>query len=254
MRSTDPAIRAVVVNHSTSAWTELAARSLYAQHPDLDVALTIFDNASTDDADLQSLRAAAAELGVPVVESGFTTDLPGNSHGEVLSRFVLDPVNAGCEYFLFLDADMCFTQPHTVERLAAALAADPAAFGAGPRMSWDGEPLTPELLDQQLANPALYEARLHPCCALVRNTPLLRTAVAELGLSCAELLWGSGKRDYLDTFELMTRVLRTHGQHHLVVDDVVVLHAFGVSYPNEWENLLPAKQARRDEWLRRFRR
>jgi hypothetical protein len=72
VRSADAPIRAVVVNHSTSAWAELAARSLYAQHPDLDVALTIFDSSSTDDADLRALRSAAAELGVPIVDSGFT--------------------------------------------------------------------------------------------------------------------------------------------------------------------------------------
>lgn len=227
-------------------------RSLYAQHSGLDVALTIYDNSSTDDQ--RTLRRAAASLGVPIVQSGFTTDLPGNSHGEVLSRFVLDPANADCEHFLFLDADICFTQPATIERLANALAADPAAFGAGPRMSWDGEPLPPEQLAQQVQNPAIYETRLHPCCALVRNTPLFRGMVREIGLSCAELLWAGEKREYLDTFELMTRVMRTHGRRHLVVDDALIMHAFGVSYPNDWESTLPAKQARRDAWLAAFRR
>lgn len=50
----------------------------------------------------------------------------------------------------------------------------------------------------------------------------------------------------------MTRVMRTHGLHHAVVD-VLVLHAFGVSYPNDWQDTLPAKIARRDRWLEHFR-
>lgn len=54
---------------------------------------------------------------------------------------------------------------------------------------------------------------------------------------------------YLDTFELMTRVMRTHGQHHLVVEEAMILHAFAVSYPHESSALLPEKSARRDRWL-----
>ncbi|MBE1609884.1 hypothetical protein [Actinopolymorpha pittospori] len=49
----------------------------------------------------------------------------------------------------------------------------------------------------------------------------------------------------------MTRVMRTHGLHN-VITGTLVMHAFGVSYPNDWESTLPAKVARRDQWLARF--
>ena len=89
-----PQIRAVMVNHNTSPWTELAVRSLYAQEPDLNIALTIYDNASTDDQ--TGLRRAADKFGAPIVASGFTTKTLNSSHGEILRRFVLDPANADC--------------------------------------------------------------------------------------------------------------------------------------------------------------
>ncbi|MGW5365807.1 glycosyltransferase family 2 protein [Actinopolymorpha pittospori] len=247
--SKGPTIQAVVVNHNTSPWTELAMRSLFAQHPNLDITLTIYDNASTDDQ--VHLRAAAAELGVPIIQSGFTTETANNSHGDVLQQFVMTPSHDHCDYYLFLDADVCFTQARTVDRLHEALQDAEKAFGAGPLMSWDGETLTPVERRQMTENPGLYEARLHPCCALVRNTATFRSVVEEVGLSCAIYLWADD-RQYLDTFELMTRVMRTHGLHHVVVD-VLVLHAFGVSYPNAWQDTLPPKIARRDRWLEHFR-
>ncbi|WP_020576091.1 hypothetical protein [Actinopolymorpha alba] len=242
-------IRAAVVNHNTSTWTELAVRSLFAQHPGLDITLTIYDNASGDD--MTGLRQAADQLDVPIVQSGFSTDSTHNSHGEVLRQFVLDPANADCSYFLFLDTDVCFTRQDTVNQLIDALNADERAFGAGPRMSWDGETVTPAEREQWVKNRCLYEARLHPCCALIRNTPAFRRVVEEVGLSCATLMEGD-ESQYLDTCELMTRIMRTHGLHHVIVE-TLVLHAFGVSYPNAWQNLLAAKQERRDAWLNRFR-
>ena len=242
-----PQVRAVVVNHNTSPWTELVVRSLYAQHSNLDIALTIYDNASTDDQ--SGLRGAADKFGVPIVASGFTTETLNNSHGEVLRRFVLDPANVDSSYYLFLDTDVCLTQPGTIQGLVDALIADEDAFGAGPRMSWDGEAETAEELERAERS-GLYETRLHPCCALVRNTPLFRHVVEEVGLSCVSYLWAESNQ-YLDTFELMTRVMRTHGLHH-VIAGTLVMHAFGVSYPNAWEGTLPAKVARRDQWLARF--
>lgn len=244
-----PRIRAVVVNHNTSAWTELAVRSLFVQNDGLDLVLSIYDNSSSDD--MAGLRDAAEQFNMPIVQSGFTTQTTHNSHGEVLRNFVLDPAHEDCSYFLFLDADVCFTQQGTVARLVEALGEDERAFGAGPRMSWDGETVTPAERKLAERNPALYESRLHPCCALIRNTPVFRWIVEEIGLSCASILWAENDA-YLDTCELMTRVMRTHGFHHLIVD-TLVMHAFGVSYPNEWEGSLPEKHARRDAWLARMR-
>lgn len=239
-------IHAVAVNHNTSTYMELMLRSLFAQKTVAAPALTVFDNDSEDDT--EPLRRYAARMRVPIVPSGFTTHTPNNSHGEILRRFVLDPARTGCDYLLFLDADVCFTQPDTLRRLLDAVGADAAAFGAGPRMSWDGET---ELPDEVARNPALYERRLHPCCALVRNMPLFRRIVAEVGLSAISYHWGE-RSEYFDTFELMTRVMRTHGSHHIIAD-VLVMHAFAVSYPDESSPLLPEKHQRRDEWLDRFR-
>lgn len=236
-----------MVNHNTSAYAELALRSLFVQNPGVDLALTVYDNDSTDDQ--SGLLAAAAQHRVSVVRSGFPTDTPGNSHGEVLRRFVLEPAERDAELLLFLDTDVCFTRPGTLATLAASLAADPRLFGVGPRMSWDGQTRLPADVE---ANPGLYRNRLHPCCALVANTTVFRSVADHLGLSGAKLLHADHAEE-LDTFELMTRAMRTHGLRHLVVDDALVMHAFAVSYPDESSALLPEKHARRDYWLNLMR-
>jgi GT2 family glycosyltransferase len=63
-------IEAVSVNHNTSPYTELMLRSLFAQHKaDLSLAVTIFDNGSTDGT-IELVRYAAS-VGVPVLPSGW---------------------------------------------------------------------------------------------------------------------------------------------------------------------------------------
>lgn len=255
--TTQVSIHAVSVNHNSTVYMELMLRSLYAQNPDVPLTATIFDNDSDDGvAAMHGLREFAARRDVPILRSGFSLRTANNSHGEILRRFALDPARATADFLLFLDADVCFTQAGTLRHLLDALAADRSAFGAGPWMSWDG--VTHSLCSGQaplpaavVANPALYVNRLHPCCALVRNTPLFRRVVEAVGLSAVSYHWAE-RSEYLDTVELMTRVMGTHGQHH-VIADALVMHAFAVSYPNDWESLLPEKHRRRDEWLARFR-
>jgi len=243
VKMTQMSIAAVLVNHNTSAFAELAVRSLFVQNPGLDLQLTVYDNGSTDDR--AGLLAAADDHGVRVVPSGFSTSTPGNSHGEVLRSFVLDPGNEEADQFLFLDADICFTRPGTIARLLALLSEHSEVFGAGPRMSWDGEtPLPAEVTN----NPALYLNRLHPCCALISNTPVFRSVVEHVGLSCARMLYATHD-DFLDTFELMTRVMRTHALRHVIADDTMIMHAFAVSYPDESSAMLAEKEKRRDHWL-----
>ncbi len=237
-------ILAAVVNHNTSAYTELMVRSLFARHSGREgFSLTIFDNASTDDT--SALRAYAAQMGVPIKPSGYQLETQFNSHGDVLGEFVL--ANPDCDYYLFLDADVVFLQADTIPNLLAELAGDEYAFGIGPTMSWDGLQPMPEPLD----NPDIYAARLHPCCALVKNTPLFRRVVAEVGLRCAKLLWAE-REEYLDTFKLMTRVMKTHGMRH-IISNQMVLHFFCTSY--EWDSaeLKQSKIARRDALLAKFR-
>jgi len=241
-------IHAVAVNHNTTAYTELLLRSLFAQNPDVPLSVTVFDNDSNDGAEaMRALRTFARRMDMPVLPSGFTTRTANTSHGEILRRFTLDPARATTDYLLYLDADVCFTQRGTIHRLLDALEAEPAAFGAGPRQSWDG---VAEMPAELAANPAIYANRLHPCCALVRNTPLFRRVVEAVGLSTVSYHWAE-RSEYWDTFQLMTAVMGTHGQRHIIAD-ALVMHAFAVSYPNDWESLLPEKH-RRDDWLARFR-
>jgi hypothetical protein len=237
-------IEAVTVNHNTSAYAELMLRSLFARHePTLDLSVTVMDNDSQDD--MSGLRAYAASRQIPIVPSGFTTETTYNSHGEVLRAFVLS--HPRCTHYLFLDADVCFMEDGTIDTMLEELASSDDAFGIGARMSWDGVNEIPE--ETRTGNPDVYEARLHPCCALVSNTPLFRRVVEEVGLSCANVLRAEGE-EYLDTFKLMTKVMRTHGLRHVRATPMV-LHFFNVSY--EWaptDHLKASKAQRRDALLR----
>src|SRR5262249_36208001 len=96
------------------------------------------------------------------------------------------------------------------------------------------------------ANPDLYMGRLHPCCALVRNTPTFRRVVEEIGLGCARLL-RPDREEYADTFKLATRAMRTHGLRH-VISSAMVVHFFNISY-----DPMADKERRRDERLRALR-
>lgn len=220
-------IAAVSVNHNTSAYMELMLRSLFAQHPaspPLD--LTIFDNGSTDD--MAALRAFAARKNVPIVPSGYSLSTANNSHGDVLRRFVLE--HPDCTHYLFLDADVCFVAPGTLDTMLVDLEHTPGLFGIGPRMSWDGVSDIPREVRE--SNPDICDARLHPCCALIPNTPLFRQVAEVIGLGCARYLWAE-RDEYLDTFKLMTRVMLTHGLRH-TLSSALVQHFFSVSY--EWDS------------------
>lgn len=232
-------IEAAVVNHNTSAFCELMLRSLFAAHlSPRYLHLRVFDNASTDE--MTALRQYAAEMGVPILPSGFTQQAPNNSHGEVLRNFVL--ANPQCTHYLFLDADTVFTHPDTIPRLAGELDTQPDAFGINPRMPWDGR--TPYDLENV---PLVYGVRIHPFCALIRNTPLFRRVVEEVGLSCARYLWAENE-EYLDTFTLMTKTMRTHGlRHHL--GEVLAIHFFSVSYVWDDEETRAVKLRHRDDLL-----
>jgi len=234
-------IAAVSVNHNTSLYMELMLRSLFATHTALDnlgLNLTVLDNRSEDDT--SSLRAYAAGVGVPILPSGFTTHTRHNSHGEVLRRFVLD--HPAATHYLFLDADVVFHQDDTLDTLANDLDSSPDdVFAAAPRVghAHNGE----EVTDKD----NIYERRLHPLCALIRNTPTLRRVAEHIGFSCARFLWPD-RDQYLDTNELMTIVMRTHGMRY-VRSSPMVLHFFGVSYDLYGETYLQNKAKTRDRLL-----
>jgi hypothetical protein len=239
-------IEAVTVNHNTSSYMELMLRSLFARHsPALDLAVTVFDNASEEA--MTELRAYAERMGIPIVQSGFTTKSKNNSHGEVLSRFVLE--RSECTYYLFLDADVCFVEDHTLDVMMHELEGTTEAFGIVPRMSWDGVAEIPEGVRRE--NPDLHEARLHPCCALIKNTELFRRIVEDIGLSCVNYLWADGE-EYLDTCKLMTRVMGTHGFKH-IISSRMVLHFFCVSYDWDPDHFKEEKARQRDALLAELR-
>jgi hypothetical protein len=228
---------------------ELMTRSLFARHPQdsgLRFSLQIFDNASQDD--MTDLESFAESEGIPITQSGFTTETRHNSHGEVLRRFVLE--NPEATHYLFLDSDVCFLEDLTLNSMLVELENTPNAFGIGARMSWDGIEEIPE--DNWKANPDIYHARLHPCCALVKNTPVFRNVVEEIGLSYVKYLWAETE-EYLDTFKLMTKVMKTHGLKH-ILSSKMVLHFFCVSYywePTQHWNEVKAE--RRDQLLEQYR-
>ena len=240
-------IEAVTVNHNTSQYMELMLRSLFAHHPiELNLSLTMFDNASIEN--MSELKVYAESKGIPIIQSGFTTDTENNSHGEILSRFVLE--HPDCTHYLFLDTDVCFLEDNTIGTMLDELEANAKAFGIGPRMSWDGVGEIPE--EARKANPDICDARLHPCCALVKNTSLFRSIVKEIGLSSLKYLWAESD-EIVDTFKLMTKVMKTHGLRH-VISTRMVLHFFCVSYiwepTKHWNE---AKAKRRDELLSKYR-
>ena len=239
-------IEAVTVNHNTSRYMELMLRSLFAHHSEINLSLTVLDNASTDD--MSELKAYVQSIGLSIQQTGFTTNTKNNSHGEILSKFVFD--HPDCTHYLFLDADVCFLEDHTIDALLKELDERDDAFGIGPRMSWDGVEEIPQ--DARRENPDICDARLHPCCAVVQNTPLFRLIVEEVGLSSAKVLWAEGE-EVFDTFKLMTKVMKTHGLKH-VISSQMVLHFCCVSYV--WEptkHWNEAKAKRRDELLTKYR-
>jgi hypothetical protein len=243
-------IAAVTVNHNTSLYTELMLRSLFATHPPagkLGLSLTVLDNDSEDDP--SGLRAYAAEVGVPVVPSGFTTHTKHNSHGDNLRSFFLDHPDA--THYLFLDADAVFSQPNAIGTMADELDAAPDdvyAIGARIASPWELDKhnvVEPE----RIAN--LYERRLHPFCALFRNTPLFRRVADQIGFHCYRSLWAE-RDQYLDTCELMTVVMRTFGYRYLR-SSALVGHFFAVSYDMYGEERLRTLARQRDVLLAALR-
>jgi hypothetical protein len=226
---------------------ELMLRSLFRRHPaGVNLSVTVFDNASEDDK--THLRAFAEGKQVPIVESGFTTRTAHNSHGEILSRFVL--THPDCTHYLILDPDVCFVEDNTLDVMLAELEQRDDAFGIGPKWSWDGNEEIPERIWQ--GNPDIYQARLHPCCALIKNTPLFRRVVKDIGLSGVKYLWANGE-EYLDTFKLMSRIMGTHGLKH-VISAKMVIHFSCVSYDWDPDQVREVKTQRRDRLLQELRK
>ena len=242
-----PVIEAVVVNHNTSLFAEVAARSVLSagrKAGAADIRLTVMDNASTDDS--SALYQAGREVGFDVVASRWNVDdTTLNSHGDGLRDFVL--AHPSCDYYLLVDADVCVTDDDVIPTMLEELRADDRLWAVqaryywterafGPGSSLDTGAGTPQRVRMQVDDWRLREftsssnRRCQPAFALVRNTRAFRDTAAYVGLGCGLVL--SHDDDiggFHDTLGLASAVMRTHGTSY-ALSDAAVVHFWNVSY------------------------
>jgi hypothetical protein len=243
-------IDACIVNHNTSSFAELALRSLMATNDVKDLRVTVIDNESTDEG-LAALVSAAEALGARFSMSSWpSASTTVNSHGEVLRDFVL-AASDDTEGFLFVDADIVFTEPGVVEVLRSELAAD-SVWAVQTRYQWSEDAFGPGgSLDVAAGVPVRvstlietdstsfgsnfagqFSRRVHPGCTLIRNSPTFRSVAEHVRFSASVIIssdptWAGPH----DTMALASHTMQTHGLQY-VLSRATVLHYFGVSYPS----------------------
>jgi hypothetical protein len=241
-----PHIRAVTVNHGTSAFVELLLRTLFLT-TDLSrvpLSVTVLDNQSGDPARAGLERYLAAQQ-IAIVQTGHDEAIAGEKHGAALAAFVA--AHTDCTHYLFLDADMWFIEPHTLATMLEELAYAPAntfavqarirGYYAGREIEGrDGIPgasdaaslpwRTLKIGDRSYAEVVM--PRCSPVCCLVANTPAFRQTVSAVGLTPAYRL-NVATAHFYDTFGLMTAMMAAHGQG-FIVSARSVNHFTQVSY------------------------
>lgn len=247
-----PHIAAVTVNHNTSHFVELMARTLFLKNDLQDIlTLTVLDNGS-DDEHLPALQLFLKQTHSTFTQTGFDTTTAVEKHGVALQSFVLQ--NSTYSHFLFLDADMWFMEPNTIDTMMKELRdADSNIFANQARIigyyagrvieGHDKVPSANVATDVpswhlQLEDRSYHTSgtsRCSPVCSLVRNTPLFREVVAMIGLTPA-LILAVDTATYFDTFGLMTRVMATHNQQFMV-SSAVVNHFTQTTYQLEFRSL-----------------
>lgn len=249
-RVAPPTVDAVIVNHNTSLFSELALRSLVASQHEGRVDLSVFvrDNHS-DDADLAGLRAAVADVGAVLETTRWpATSTPLNTHGDVLRDFVLD--RPGADYYLFVDCDIDFEEPRTVDLMVEDLDADDSLWAVQARfrtaearradgtldVNAGGAPVALDVRRRDHAWTGTYpvagriQSRCHPGATLVRNTPTLRRLADLIGFSTAAVLSADPTvAGFHDTFGLATTTMAVHGLGY-GLSRATVHHFFCVSY------------------------
>lgn len=263
-------IEAVIVNHDTSLFSELALRSLWALGTAAPLRVTVSDNHSSD-ADLASLQAACRELGAafeptrwPVAEKRV------NTHGDVLRDFVSAGPDA--DYYLFVDCDIDFDEPDVVGTMLDDLGSDPALWAVQARFRstershgegasldiWAGRPISVHVgadwgsgMDERpLGVVGHIYPRVHPGCTLVANTPAFRRAVETVGLACAVIIsQDEGAGGFLDTMGLASAAMTVAGYRY-ALSRATVHHFFNASYDDKH---VAAREADCRERLARFR-
>lgn len=228
LASANVRIQAIAVNHGTTDYAELLIRSFVRHHPDRSgLRLLLLDN---DSPGFERLEELAVD-GVQLRRSGYGLEHQVVTHGEIVAAAILEHPDA--EAYLLLDSDVCFRTDDTIGGLAAELASDPTVFGV--QAQWlgaDGSVFRPEPSSgfprtriRESVRPAgaggwsePYEFevenraadRIHPFCALLRNTEALRRTVELFGLS-AGLVQSERTGRWWDTLGILTQVMATHG-------------------------------------------
>ena len=259
----EPNIKAASVNHNTSLFAELMARSLLDRNGGTRIELTVYDNSSNDEPDLSHLKAFTDGAGVGFRPSGF--GLVGNVHGVALQRFV--ETEPSCSHYLFVDPDVYFMRDNQVRSMVQRLDSDSNAWCLMPKCTWDGTTdHTPypqeqagaeieyritwpwgDVSDRITAKGSLRE-RVHPFCVLVKNTDVFRAVAREIGL-CGGFTFSPEGGAAWDTLGMATSAMRTHGLTELIGDEMVY-HFFNVSYDTEW---IDSKRDRCRAWLAELR-
>lgn len=259
-------VDAVIVNHNTSAFAELAVRSLHAAAllAGTVVRITLVDNHSTDDT--RALREAVAECGCDWELSRWPAGgQPLTTHGDVLRDFVLARPDA--DGFLFAESDICFLEPDALSTMLTELDAQPAVWAVQGRLltgryvgpvtfreavhrkrrpleltahlsleTDDGSTSTMDTVHSGRRIP-----RCHPGCALIRNSDPFQLATRHLGYSAA-WTWSNDRQlgGLSDTLSLVSNVMRTHRQRHLMSAASVIhfWHGTRAGFTEHHENLV----------------
>jgi hypothetical protein len=244
-------VQAVMVNHNTSAFAELALRSLL--HTDslsnIDLKVTVLDNASDDD-HVCTLKAYLQAHGFRFVQTGFNNEIDSLKHPYALEQFLKE--EHACQYYLFMDADIWFEEKDVLQTMLADLQAiDHRTFACQPRIWEDydcrrfgrckkqdlGNAYTFEYRWKDGRKRATYDYRCNPACCLVKNTATFKRVVNVIGLSFVSGYARDGCIHAYDTFSLMTHVMGTHGYSFIVSSKCVNHFQKTVWCPNESERL-----------------
>lgn len=245
-------IEAVIVNHDTSLFAQLALRSLLASSEGADITITVVDNHSADD-ELVNLKGLASDVGAGFERSRWPlAERTVNTHGDVLRDFVLSRPDA--ELFLFVDSDIDFEEPGSVATMRADLVSDDTLWAVQARFRWTeqnrGEGSSLDIWagrpvglrvghwdDDFGAEPQGFRGRIwprcHPGCTLVRNTAVFRDVAESIGFSCSVLMsQDRSLAGFLDTFGLASQAMRIAGYRY-ALSRATVHHFFMASYDTQ---------------------
>lgn len=248
-----PKIHGVIVNHNTSQFVELVIRSLFETNDmaDVDLSLAVLDNGSNDSS-LSSLTMYLSKHHIPLVQTGFDTEIDAEKHPATLKQFITQ--NKDCTHYLFLDCDIWFEEQDTIPTMVAELQNSPPSIFANQtriyghyaekviegREGIAGEEGKSEFTWKKTHDKQPYTVsltyRCSPVCCLVSNIPTFRKVVEVFGLNAAEI-YGIGKTStYYDTFALLTHVMATHGLSY-IVSSKTVKHFTNTVWCPQWREI-----------------